>query len=97
MTSSSVFFQNLRKTALVNILESICDDFHQHRFSPVGCRADTHTHTRTQTYRHPQLDSNIFSQNEYKITNRLTDRQTKMYLIWQNKEGDIQITWHTYP
>ena len=36
--------------ALANILESICEDFHQNRKSPVGCRADTHTHTHTHTY-----------------------------------------------
>ena len=45
MTSSNWNFQNLRKTALANILESICVDFHPNRLSPAGCRADTHTHT----------------------------------------------------
>ena len=59
--------QNLRKTALANILEIVCVDIHQNRHSKLGCRADTntdtYTHTYTRTYTHPRLDSNIFSQN----------------------------------
>ena len=62
MTSSNYNFQKMRKTAQEDIPESICVNFHQNQTSRLGCIADTRTHTDTHTYRHPRLDSKIFSQ-----------------------------------
>ena len=65
MTSRIQIFKRWGKMRQVNILESICIRFHWNRNSHLACRADTHIHTYIQTYRHPRLDSNIFSQNKY--------------------------------
>ena len=62
MTSSNWDIQNLRKTTLAHVLETICVKFHQNRPSRLGCRAETDrqtdTHTDGQTpWVHPNIQS----------------------------------------
>ena len=88
MTLSNYDIQVLRKAGLSHVLETIFVKFYQNRSNPLGCRADTHTHTHKdiQTDRH----THTHIQPQSILINLFHNFE------WLNMKMYLHFHWHTF-